>query len=61
MKRAGILLGAWALMGSCASVQNITGGEQDTRPPILLNAVPADRSTGFDAKAILLEFNERIQ
>lgn len=61
MKRAGILFGVWTLMGSCASVQNITGGEQDTRPPTLLNAMPADRSTGFNAKAILLEFNERIQ
>lgn len=61
MKQAPFLLGALALMGSCASVQPISGGEQDKAPPVLVRASPADRSTGFNAKAILLEFNERIQ
>lgn len=56
-----ILIGGLALMGSCASVQQISGGEQDKTAPKLVSASPADRSTGFDAKAILLEFDERIQ
>lgn len=56
-----ILVGGLALMGSCASVRQISGGEQDKTAPKLVSASPADRSTGFDAKAILLEFDERIQ
>jgi len=61
MRHPGVLFGVLALMGSCASVQQITGGEQDKAPPTLVSATPADRSTGFNAKAIRLEFNERIQ
>ena len=61
MRHPGVLFGVLALMGSCASVQQITGGEQDRTPPTLVSASPADRSTGFNAKAIRLEFNERIQ
>lgn len=56
---------AWSslvsLLFGCASVQNITGGEQDTTPPKLIAATPPDRSTRFDAPAILLEFDERVQ
>ncbi|HNR55884.1 MAG TPA: Ig-like domain-containing protein [Flavobacteriales bacterium] len=49
------------ILSGCASVQNITGGDQDTEPPRLINATPPERSTRFDAPAILLEFDERVQ
>lgn len=61
MLRIGALLGIAILLGACASVQSISGGEQDTKAPVLVNAHPPHRSTSFDARAILLEFNERIQ
>lgn len=46
---------------ACASVRPITGGEKDNTAPAFVGAVPAQRTTRFDAKAILLEFDERIQ
>ncbi|HPF89688.1 MAG TPA: Ig-like domain-containing protein [Flavobacteriales bacterium] len=56
---------AWSgilfILSGCASVRNITGGEQDTMPPRLISATPPDRSVRFDAPAILLEFDERVQ
>lgn len=61
MKPVHLLLGMAFLLLGCASVQNITGGAQDTTPPRLIAATPKDRSTMFDTKAILLEFDERIQ
>ncbi|MCC6542465.1 MAG: Ig-like domain-containing protein [Flavobacteriales bacterium] len=55
----------WGLMvvilGGCASVQSIGGGAQDTAPPALVSAFPPDRSIRFNAGAILLEFDERVQ
>lgn len=61
MRYAGVLFGVWALMGSCASVRPITGGEPDTISPRMIAASPMHRSTGFHANTILLEFDERIQ
>lgn len=61
MIRYGSLLCCLALVTACASVRPITGGEKDTQPPALLRALPANRSTNFSAKTILLEFDERVQ
>lgn len=57
---------AWQLVPAlcamaCAQVGNITGGEQDTRPPQLVRAEPAALSTGFTGDRIVLHFDERIQ
>lgn len=61
MWKALILGGMAALLGSCASVQNITGGEQDTIAPKLVRALPPDRSTHFNARVIQLDLDERVQ
>lgn len=49
------------LFCSCAQVAQINGGERDTAPPVLLRAVPSDRSVHFSGDVILLQFDERIQ
>lgn len=46
---------------ACAQVGNITGGEQDTVPPRLVQAEPPHRTTGFTGDRIVLHFDERIQ
>lgn len=61
MRKALILGGMATLLGSCASVQNITGGEQDTIAPKLVRALPPDRSTHFNARVIQLDLDERVQ
>lgn len=61
MGRSGVVLAMVVLLGGCASVQPISGGEQDVKAPALIHARPPDRSTSFNARAILLEFDERIQ
>ncbi len=45
----------------CAQVVPLSGGKRDTAPPKLLNAVPANKSTGFSAGLIVLEFDEYVK
>ncbi len=61
MGRRGLLSIALVLLGACAQVREITGGEKDSAPPVLLAAVPANGTVRFNSKVILLEFDERIQ
>lgn len=61
MRDAGLALAALALLGSCASVQPISGGDPDKKAPALLASVPPNRSTSFTARTIQLEFDERVQ
>jgi len=42
----------------CASVQKPQGGPRDKTPPKLLTATPANKTTKFDAKQIVLDFDE---
>lgn len=48
------------MLGSCAQVGELSGGEKDTTPPRLVRAVPEPFTTGFNGDRILLEFDERI-
>lgn len=61
MGRQGLLSIALLLLGACAQVREITGGEKDSAPPLLLSALPENGTVHFDSKFILLEFDERIQ
>jgi hypothetical protein len=51
----------WLLLAACAQVREITGGDKDEDPPILLAAYPPHLSTNFTGQRIVLQFNERIQ
>ena len=44
----------------CAQVGYPTGGAKDTIPPVLVNAFPPERTTGFSGNKITLTFNEYI-
>lgn len=49
------------LLSRCAQMGELTGGERDTVPPKLAEAMPADKSTGFSSDIIVLTFNEFVQ
>ena len=61
MGRPGVLCFALVLLGACAQVREITGGEKDSAPPVLLSAIPKNGTVHFNDRSILLEFDERIQ
>ncbi|MCC7502614.1 MAG: Ig-like domain-containing protein [Flavobacteriales bacterium] len=54
---------AWLVpvLAGCAQVRDISGGDKDSTPPTLLSAEPADMSTGFLGRRIVLHFNERVK
>jgi hypothetical protein len=54
----GALFSTLFFIFSCASVQKPQGGPRDKTPPKLLRATPADKTKRFDAKQIVLEFDE---
>ena len=60
---SGKVLGALLvlLLGACAQMREITGGDKDEKGPQLIDAVPANGSTLFSSDNILLHFDERIQ
>lgn len=60
MKTVPAILLAIVLSG-CAQMREPVGGPQDTAPPELLSADPANGTVLFDADRILLRFNERIK
>ena len=60
VKACGPLLAA-LLFSACAQVGQITGGDKDETPPVLLAADPPHLSTNFSGKRIVLQFDERIQ
>ncbi len=45
----------------CANIIPPTGGPRDSLPPVLLSANPADSTKNFNAKKIILNFNEYVQ
>jgi len=45
----------------CANIVPPLGGPKDTLPPVLVNVTPADSTTGFTGKKILINFNEYIE
>jgi Bacterial Ig-like domain len=55
-----ITLGAFILGPGCANVVAPTGGPRDSLPPILLRAAPADSTKNFQAKKIVLNFDEYV-
>ncbi|UAY52207.1 Ig-like domain-containing protein [Ferruginibacter albus] len=44
----------------CAQIGSPTGGPKDSIPPVLLKAVPQNKSTNFSGNKITLTFNEYI-
>jgi Bacterial Ig-like domain len=45
---------------SCAKRVSPSGGEKDVTPPVLLNAIPVNKSTNFTTRKIELKFDEYI-
>jgi uncharacterized protein (DUF2141 family) len=56
-----LLLLAALLAASCAQVREISGGERDTRGPVLVSSLPAPGTVRFQGQRILLRFDERVQ
>lgn len=54
----GALFSTLFFIWSCASVQKPQGGPRDKTPPKILRATPADKTKKFDAKQIVLDFDE---
>lgn len=54
-----VLVCSFVLYG-CASRSMPTGGPQDFVPPNLMSTVPADQSTNYRGRTIILEFDEYI-
>jgi len=44
----------------CANIVTPTGGPKDEKPPVVLNASPANNSTNFTGKTIHLTFDEFV-
>jgi len=51
----------FALLYSCASIQQPQGGPRDETPPKVLKMTPKNLTTNFKAKAIVIEFDEYIK
>jgi uncharacterized protein (DUF2141 family) len=49
------------IFSACANRVTPTGGDKDIKPPVLLNARPAEKSTNFHADEIVLTFDEYVQ
>ncbi len=45
---------------ACAAVNSPNGGEKDTVAPVVVSTEPANASTNFDTKQIIIQFNEFI-
>ena len=57
-----ILGSVWLLMtGGCAQVGFPTGGIKDTIAPRMIRATPANNSTGFQSRKIVLQFDEYVE
>lgn len=53
---------ALLLLGtSCAKQGTLTGGPKDETPPVFLGSLPQNGTTNFDAKEIVLNFDEYVQ
>ena len=56
-----ILIVVMLLLFGCASIQTPQGGPKDTKPPKVLNMTPKDLTKNFNAKKIVIEFDEFIK
>ena len=45
----------------CANIIPPTGGPKDSLPPVLVNSVPKDSTTSFNAQKIVLTFDEYVE
>ena len=45
----------------CANIIPPTGGPKDSLPPVLVNSVPKDSTTNFNAQKIVLTFDEYVE
>src|SRR5438105_4791181 len=45
----------------CANIIPPTGGPRDSLPPVLVGAVPKDSTTNFNARKIVLTFDEYVE
>lgn len=56
-----LLLFAGAFLSRCASIGTPTGGPKDSLPPVVTALTPADYTTHFKDKRIMIEFDEYVQ
>lgn len=56
-----ILMSIWSSQSGCANASPPVGGPRDSLPPVLMAARPANISTNFTGKKIILQFNEYVQ
>lgn len=49
------------LLSACAQVREVTGGEADSKGPVLISSEPPALTTRFASEHILLRFDERVQ
>src|SRR3954468_24720445 len=45
---------------SCANIKQPTGGPEDKKPPVLVKVTPANNSTNFKGKTVVLQFDEYV-
>ena len=55
-----VLAFLWIMPTGCAVIVPPTGGPKDSLPPVFLGSTPADSSTHFNAKEVVLNFNEYV-
>lgn len=59
-----IIIAGWVILiftGGCAQIGRPTGGPRDSLPPMLLSAVPENRTTHFNNKTVKLTFDEYVE
>lgn len=55
-----LLILAMVFLTQCANMVTPTGGPKDTRPPVVMKAVPENHSAMFDGKKIEITFDEFV-
>lgn len=58
MKSRFLFLLSLGFLFSCAKVVSPTGGDKDITPPEVVTLIPANKTTNFKGKEILIEFDE---
>jgi uncharacterized protein (DUF2141 family) len=53
-----VVVTALLLFFGCASIQTPQGGPKDTKPPKILSMTPKNQTRNFNAKKIIIEFDE---
>lgn len=56
-----LILWLFSLVTGCASMQSPTGGPKDSIPPGIVKEIPENFTKNFNAKKILIEFNEFVK